>query len=70
MKNNRNPGALGKYIRRKREEKQKWMEDVADTVLAVKQRDPAARGTTEILLLYYKIMKHLKARISGNMKNN
>ena len=67
MKNNRNPGALGKYIRRKREEKQKWMEDVADTVLAVKQRDPAARGTTEILLLYSGVHAMMAYRIANRM---
>lgn len=67
MNNNRNPGALGKYIRQKREEKQKWLEDVADTVLAVKQRDPAARGTTEILLLYSGVHAMMAYRVANRL---
>ena len=60
-------GGLAWNIRRRREEKQKWLEDVADTIVAVKQRDPAARGTAEILLLYSGVHAMMAYRIANRL---
>lgn len=54
-------------IRHRREEKQKWLEDVADTVVAVKQRDPAARSTAEILLLYSGVHAMMAYRVANRL---
>ncbi len=67
MKNNGNPGGPAGYFRRRRERKQKWMEDVADTVLAVRQRDPAAKSTVEVLLLYSGVHAMMAYRVANRL---
>ncbi len=39
-------------LQEKKKQKRELLESVADTVAAIKQRDPAARSTLEVLLLY------------------
>ncbi len=51
----------------KRAEKMEWMESIADTVLAVKQRDPAARSTAEILLLYSGVHAMMAYRVANRL---
>ena len=44
-------GVFG-YLARKKREHDEYLRDIAETVQAVRSRDPAARSTTEVLLLY------------------
>lgn len=51
-------------LARKRMAHEEFLRDVAETVRAVKARDPAARSTAEVLLLYsgvHAVMAHRKA---------
>ena len=59
--------AIAAYLRQKRLEKDEWLDSIADTVVAVKQRDPAARSTTEILLLYSGVHAMMAYRIANRL---
>ena len=59
---------LKQYIRKKRTQKQELLESIADTVVAVKQRDPAARGTLEILMLYSGVHAMVAHRIANRLQ--
>lgn len=65
QKKNLRPAA---WLKKRRQEKQEWLESVADTVLAVKQRDPAARSTAEILLLYSGVHAMMAHRIANRLQ--
>ena len=54
-------------LAQKRAEKQEWLDSVADTVIAVKQRDPAARSTAEILLLYSGVHAMMAYRVANRL---
>ena len=56
------------WFKRRRQEKQEFLESIADTVLAVKQRDPAARSTAEILLLYSGVHAMMAHRIANRLQ--
>ena len=58
---------LSQYIEKKRADKQAFLESIADTVVAVKQRDPAARNTLEILLLYSGVHAMAAHRIANRL---
>ena len=58
---------LSQYIQKKRADKQAYLESIADTVVAVKQRDPAARSTVEILLLYSGVHAMAAHRIANRL---
>ena len=58
---------LKEYIQKKRENKAELLESIADTVVAVKQRDPAARSTVEILLLYSGVHAMAAHRIANRL---
>ena len=52
------------YFARKKQAHDAFLRDVAETVKAVQSRDPAARSTTEVLLLYsgvHAVIAHRKA---------
>ena len=55
-------------INQRRKRRQERLEDIADTVLAVKQRDPAARGVTEILLLYSGVHAMMAYRTANRLQ--
>ena len=67
-KDQKKRGGLSEYFRQRRERKQEWLEDIADTVLAVKQRDPAARSITEILLLYSGVHAMAAYRVANRLQ--
>lgn len=59
----RHTGLLGYFVRKKQEHDD-FLRDIAETVQAVQSRDPAARSTTEVLLLYsgvHAVIAHRKA---------
>ena len=58
---------LKQYIQKRRADKQAFLESIADTVVAVKQRDPAARSTVEILLLYSGVHAMAAHRIANRL---
>lgn len=58
---------LKQYIQKRRTDKQALLESIADTVVAVKQRDPAARSTVEILLLYSGVHAMAAHRIANRL---
>ena len=58
------------YFSRRRQRKQEWLEDIADTVVAVKQRDPAARSVTEILMLYSGVHAMIAHRVAHRLHEN
>ncbi len=49
---NEKPKGIVSLLQEKKKQKRELLESVADTVAAIKQRDPAARSTMEVLLLY------------------
>ena len=59
---------LKQYIRKRRADKEALLESIADTVVAVKQRDPAARSTVEILLLYSGVHAMAAHRIANRLQ--
>ena len=59
---------LKQYIRKRRADKEALLESIADTVVAVKQRDPAARSTAEILLLYSGVHAMAAHRIANRLQ--
>ncbi len=59
---------LKQYIRKRRADKEELLESIADTVVAVKQRDPAARSTVEILLLYSGVHAMAAHRIANRLQ--
>lgn len=59
---------IRQYIRKKRAQKEELLESIADTVVAVKQRDPAARGTLEILMLYSGVHAMVAHRIANRLQ--
>ncbi len=59
---------LKQYIRKRRADKEALLESIADTVVAVKQRDPAARSTVEILLLYSGVHAVAAHRIANRLQ--
>ena len=61
------PKGLKGYIQKKRENRAELLESIADTVVAVKQRDPAARSTVEILLLYSGVHAMAAHRIANRL---
>ena len=61
------PKGLKGYIQKKRENKAELLESIADTVVAVKQRDPAARSTVEILMLYSGVHAMAAHRIANRL---
>ena len=60
-------GLIG-YIQKRKADKNAWLESIADTVVAVKQRDPAARSTLEILLLYSGVHAMAAHRIANRLQ--
>ena len=58
---------LLEYMKKRRADKEAFLESVADTVVAVKQRDPAARSTVEILLLYSGVHAMAAHRIANRL---
>ncbi len=67
MKDKTDKGGILGYLARRKEEKQRLLEDVADCIVAVKQRDPAARSTTEILMLYSGVHAMMAYRIANRL---
>ena len=63
-------GSLTEKLRRMRADKEEWLDSIADTVVAVKQRDPAARSTAEILLLYSGVHAMMAYRIANRLQKN
>ena len=59
---------LAEMLRKRREDKKELMEQIADMVVAVKQRDPAARSTAEILLLYSGVHAMMAYRIANRLQ--
>ena len=59
---------LKQYVQKKRADREALLESVADTVVAVKQRDPAARSTLEILLLYSGVHAMAAHRIANRLQ--
>ncbi len=59
---------LAEMLRKRREDKKELMEQIADMVVAVKQRDPAARSTAEILLLYSGVHAMVAYRIANRLQ--
>ena len=55
------------YLDRRRREREELLDSIADTVVAVKQRDPAARSTSEILLLYSGVHAIFAYRVSHKL---
>lgn len=63
-KSGQEPPVQQGFFARKRQAHEAFLQDVADTVRAVQARDPAARNTAEILLLYsgvHAVIAHRKA---------
>ena len=56
------------YMKKRKADKNAWLESIADTVVAVKQRDPAARSTLEILLLYSGVHAMAAHRIANRLQ--
>ena len=67
MSLNEKLSSLSQYFQEKKAEKDAWFDSVADTVVAVKQRDPAARSTTEILLLYSGVHAMMAYRVANRL---
>ncbi|MBE6632783.1 MAG: serine O-acetyltransferase [Ruminococcaceae bacterium] len=65
MKQTKN--AVVAYLKQRKRNKEEWLESVADTIVAVKQRDPAARSTAEILLLYSGVHAMMAYRIANRL---
>lgn len=64
MANGKNENGAFGWLARKRQAHDAFLRDVAETVRAVRSRDPAARSTTEVLLLYsgvHAVIAHRKA---------
>ena len=59
--------AVVAYLKQRKKDKEEWLESVADTIVAVKQRDPAARSTAEILLLYSGVHAMMAYRIANRL---
>ncbi len=62
--------SLADMIRQRHAEKKEFLEQIADTVVAVKQRDPAARSTTEILFLYSGVHAIMAYRIANRLQKD
>ena len=63
-------GDLIGRLRQMHADKEEWLESIADTVVAVKQRDPAARSTAEILLLYSGVHAMMAYRVANRLQKN
>ena len=61
---------FAEMLRKRRENKKEFMDQIADMVVAVKQRDPAARSTAEILLLYSGVHAMIAYRIANRLQKD
>ncbi len=60
--------AVTAYLNRRRRDREELLDSIADTVVAVKQRDPAARSTSEILLLYSGVHAMMAYRVANRLQ--
>ena len=60
--------AVAAYLSQRRRNREELLDSIADTVVAVKQRDPAARSTSEILLLYSGVHAMMAYRVAHRLQ--